>query len=104
MTELCAAAELDLDPALATCVQQSLRGSRLAAAPPDTEPRPGTVSAFGMHSATTVDGRDRKRLERVCRYLLRPPFAHDAVEAKGDGRGCGSSRVQSQDERRSQLV
>ena len=21
-----------------------------------------------------------------CRYLLRPPFAHDAVEAKGDGR------------------
>jgi hypothetical protein len=39
------------------------------------------VSAFGMqlHAAVTVDGRDRKRLERVCRYLLRPPFAHDAV-------------------------
>jgi hypothetical protein len=81
-------AELDLDPALATCVQQSLRGPRLAAPAPDTEPRPGTVSAFGMHlhSATTVDGRDRKRLERVCRYLLRPPFAHDAVEALDDGR------------------
>ena len=81
-------AELDLDPALATCVQQSLRGPRLAPAPPDTEPRPGTVSAFGMHlhSATTVDARDRKRLERVCRYLLRPPFAHDAVEALADGR------------------
>jgi len=41
-------AELDLDPALATCVQQSLRGPRLAAAAPDTEPRPGTVSAFGI--------------------------------------------------------
>ena len=84
-------AELDLDPALATCVQQSLRGPRLAAAAPDTEPRPGTVSAFGMHlhSATTIDGRDRKRLERVCRYLLRPPFAHDAVEALADGRGRG---------------
>ena len=34
----------------------------------------------------TIDGRDRKRLERVCRYLPRPPFAHDAVEATGDGR------------------
>ena len=53
-----------------------------------SEPRPGTVSAYGLHlhAATTVDGRDRKRLERVCRYLLRPPFAHDAVEALDDGR------------------
>src|SRR5688572_24007621 len=39
-----------------------------------------------LHAATTVDGRDRKRLERVCRYLLRPPFAHDAVQALADGR------------------
>lgn len=47
-----------------------------------------TVSAFGMqlHAASTVDGRDRKRLERVCRYLLRPPFARDAIEALPDGR------------------
>lgn len=46
------------------------------------------VSAFGMqlHAATTVDGRDRKQLERLCRYLLRPPFAHDAVQALPDGR------------------
>jgi hypothetical protein len=39
-----------------------------------------------LHAATTVDGRDRKQLERLCRYLLRPPFAHDAVEALGDSR------------------
>jgi hypothetical protein len=52
---------------------------------PTTEPPPHTVSAYGLqlHAATTVDGRDRRRLERVCRYLLRPPFAHDAIE---DGR------------------
>jgi hypothetical protein len=45
------------------------------------------VSAFGMqlHAAVTVDGRDRKRLERICRYLLRPPFAHDAVGYTPDG-------------------
>jgi hypothetical protein len=31
------------------------------------EPPPLTVSAYGMHlhAATTVDGRDRRRLERV---------------------------------------
>ena len=47
-----------------------------------------TVSAFGMnlHAATTADGRDRKQLERICRYLLRPPFAHDAVTALPGGR------------------
>ena len=30
--------------------------------------------------APPVDGRVRRRLERVCRYLLRPPFALDAVQ------------------------
>ena len=46
------------------------------------------VHAHGMnlHAATTVDGRDRKRLERVCKYLLRPPFALDAVHLLPDGR------------------
>ena len=39
-----------------------------------------------LHAATTVDGRDRKQLERVCRYMLRPPFAHDAVQALPEGR------------------
>ena len=80
--------DLDLDPALAACAQHSLRGPHPAAVAPDTEPPPHTVSAYDMHlhAATTVDGRDRRRLERVCRYLLRPPFAHDAVEALADGR------------------
>jgi hypothetical protein len=58
-------------------------------APPEPAARPPlTESAFGMHlhAATTVDGRDRKQLERVCRYMLRPPFAHDAVQALPDGR------------------
>ena len=38
-----------------------------------------------LHAAVTVDGRDRKRLERVCRSLLRPPFAHEAVQRTADG-------------------
>jgi len=45
------------------------------------------VRGFGMqlHAAVTAFGRDRKRLERVCRYLLRPPFALDAVQRTIDG-------------------
>jgi hypothetical protein len=41
---------------------------------------------MNLHAATSVDGRDRKRLERLCRYLLRPPFAQDAIERRPDGR------------------
>ena len=79
--------DLDMDPALAACVQLGLAGPHRV--PPQEPARPPlTVTAFGMHlhAATTVDGRDRQQLERVCRYLLRPPFAHDAVVALPDGR------------------
>ena len=52
------------------------------------EPKPLTVEGFGMqlHAATTVDGADGAALERICRYLLLPPFAQDAIEALADGR------------------
>lgn len=77
-----------LDPALAVCVQLGL--TNLHAVPPSKPgtPRPLTVTAFGMnlHAATLVDGHERTQLERVCRYLLRPPFAHDAVKELPNGR------------------
>jgi AcrR family transcriptional regulator len=80
--------DLDMDPTLRACVQRSLAGPHLAPVAEPVAPPPLTMSAFGMHlhAATTVDGRDRQQLERLCRYLLRPPFAHDAVRALPDGR------------------
>jgi len=59
-----------IDLALATCVQLGLSGPHLAPSPEPVTRPPLTVSAFGMHlhAATTVDGRDRKQLERACRY------------------------------------
>ena len=39
-----------------------------------------------VYAATTIDGRDRRALERMCRYLFRPPFAQDAVKSLPDGR------------------
>ena len=58
-----------MDPALAACLQLSLAGPHLAPGSPSAPP-PMTLSAFGM----------------FCRYLLRPPFAHDAVTALPGGR------------------
>jgi hypothetical protein len=80
--------DLDMNPALAACVQLGLAGPHLAPSPEPVTRPPLTTAAIGMHlhDATTVDGRDRKPLERLCRYLLRPPFAHDAVQVSRDGR------------------
>ena len=51
----------------------------LAPSPEPVTRPPLTVSAFGMHlhAATTVDGRDRNQLERVCHLRARiiPPSA-----------------------------
>ncbi|MBL4688273.1 MAG: transposase [Nannocystaceae bacterium] len=41
---------------------------------------------MNLHAATTVDGRDRNQLERLSRYLLRPPFSTDAIQRLPDGR------------------
>jgi hypothetical protein len=78
--------DIDIDSSLASCVQLSLS---TPTAPPLSSTRQHlVVFAHGMnlHAATTVDGRDRKRLERVCKYLLRPPFSLDAVHLLPDGR------------------
>lgn len=32
-----------------------------------------------------VDGRDRRQLERLCRYLLRPPIAEERLSLRTDG-------------------
>jgi hypothetical protein len=34
---------------------------------------------FDLHAAVVVPGRDRARLERICRYAVRPPVAHDRI-------------------------
>jgi hypothetical protein len=48
------------------------------------ERHPNNVDETGEH--------DRRRLERVCRYLLRPPFARDAIEALEDDVSAGRWR------------
>ena len=39
-----------------------------------------------VHAKQCVDGRDRRQLERLCRYITRPPVAQDRLERLADGR------------------
>jgi hypothetical protein len=48
----------------------------------DPEASPWTPQHGGMslHAAVAVPARDRQRLERLCRYLARPPLANGRLE------------------------
>jgi len=41
---------------------------------------------MSLHAGVRVPARDRRRLERLCRYVGRPPLAHDRLEERSDGR------------------
>lgn len=43
------------------------------------------ANGFDLHAGVVVPGRDRARLERICRYALRPPVAHDRIQMTDDG-------------------
>ena len=55
---------------------------------PDAGVPPRCVREGGMslHADVAVPGNDRRRLERLCRYVARPPLALDRLEAMADGR------------------
>jgi hypothetical protein len=59
-------------------------------APVDGEPGLGPCHArwdgYDLHAAVVVPAHDRARLERVCRYALRPPVAHDRLLLTSEGR------------------
>ena len=41
---------------------------------------------MSLHAAVAVPAGDRKRLERLCRYVARPPIAHDRLRELPEGR------------------
>jgi len=63
---------------------------RLAAAPTVTSATPkhrrqARLGGFDLHANTSVRARNRPKLERLCRYLLRPPVAEDRLSFGPDG-------------------
>jgi Putative transposase/Transposase zinc-binding domain len=52
---------------------------------PDATPRVPQLRGMSLHAAVAVPARDRTRLERLCRYVARPPLANDRLEEQPDG-------------------
>jgi hypothetical protein len=48
--------------------------------------RQAHLDGFDLHANVWVSARDRARVERLCRYVLRPPFAQERLRLRGDGR------------------
>ncbi len=49
-------------------------------------PRCAEVAGVSVHANVSVPARDRERLERLCRYVARPPVATERVSLLPDGR------------------
>jgi hypothetical protein len=90
-------------PALASCYQAATAGRQLLSEHPGAPvlrvmgplprgkgaARPALVAearGVNVHAERVVDGRDRAQLERLCRYLARPPLSHDRLSELPDGR------------------
>jgi hypothetical protein len=57
----------------------------LALAPAGRGPCHARWNGFDLHAGVVVPPRDRARLERLCRYALRPPVAHDRIHLTAEG-------------------
>jgi hypothetical protein len=79
------AASLQGRVALGPRAGQTLRRLRSAAAATATGPRCARLEGFSLHANVAVPAHRRDQLERVCRYLLRPPLALDRLTESSGG-------------------
>ena len=90
------------EPALAACYAASIQGrialgqragrrvERLGSLGPvpwveHTGPRCARAQGFSLHANLYLAPHDPDQRERVCRYMLRPPFSHDRLEVQDNG-------------------
>jgi hypothetical protein len=48
--------------------------------------RQAHLEGFDLHANVWVSANDRAGVERLCRYILRPPFAQERLRLRSDGR------------------
>jgi len=80
------------DPMLSACATASMQGLvllgpragkqvlRLGTGPHDKDHHGRAAHGFDLNASRRVSADDKKGLERLCRYILRPPLSHDRVE------------------------
>lgn len=66
----------------AGAVPRYLRSPSLRRLPP----RCAADAWFNLHADVRVAPHDRDALERLCRYVSRPPFSHERLSVADDGR------------------
>jgi len=54
-------------------------------ADPEASDRVPQYGGMSLHADVAVPARDRRRLERLCRYAARPPLASERLEERPDG-------------------
>jgi len=91
-------ADLFADPLLAQCASASMqdvvllgpragrRVLRLGAGPLAKDSRGRAAHGFDLHAGRRVSATARKDLERLFRYMMRPPLSHDRLTRLDDGR------------------
>jgi len=52
----------------------------------DLPPRCASFDGYNLHANVSLAASDRRGLERLCRYVLRPPLSMDRLETLPDGR------------------
>jgi hypothetical protein len=75
-----------LDHALSEALAPKRRVRQTDAWPPPARPRCASVDSFGVHADVAIAAEDRQGLERLVRYVLRPPLAHRRLERLASGR------------------
>jgi hypothetical protein len=90
----------DEQPALASCYDASVSDRQLLGPSPGQQTRKlvhplrelrspdealAEVGGVNVHVGPAIDGRDRKRLERLCRYTARPPVCQERLELTESG-------------------
>ena len=88
-------------PVLASCYGASVGDRQLLGADPGQRTRKivhpvrelpppnealADVGGVNIHAGAAIDGRDRRRLERLCRYVARPPISQERLARHHDGR------------------
>jgi hypothetical protein len=76
----------DDSPVLAGISAASIRGLADPAEPVRTGPLCFASRGFSLHASTRIEAGDRAGLERLCRYVARPPLATGRLERLDDDR------------------
>jgi len=48
-------------------------------------PKCANCDGYGLHAGVVIGAKDRRGLERLCRYIARPPLAKPRLEERPDG-------------------